>query len=106
MDVCPSRFGHCFPNGKSFEAPFEQPFWLILFGRDEADDVFVEAQRCFIGLHVGNKSIFVIATGGVFDGVFALAHNLHCKAFSAATGTRSIRVIEIESFAIEATFEF
>ena len=72
MDVGPRRLFHREPMPQSFESPFEQPFRLVLFRRDQADDVFVEAGWRDIGFDIRDKTVFVFLICELFD---RAAHN-------------------------------
>ena len=72
---------HLQPGAIGLEAPLEQPFGLVLLGRDEADGVFVEPLGREILLDVGDEAPFVILGQrfaglrvGDGDGV------VHCRA--------------------------
>ena len=54
---------HGEPAAIGFEPPVEHELRLFLFGRNEADDLFVESGRGRVGLNVGDESPLVIAVG-------------------------------------------
>ena len=54
---------HREPAAIGFEPPLEHELRLVLFGGDEADELFVEAGRGRVGLHIGDESPLVVAVG-------------------------------------------
>ena len=69
VDVGPGRLLHGQPVAIGLQAPFEQPFRLVLLGGNQADDVLVQAAGDGIGFDVGDESplIFLIRKG--LDGI-------------------------------------
>ena len=56
------------------EAPFQQPFGLVLLGGNQADDVFAQAAGNGIGFDVGDEAPLIFLVGKCFDGVGGIAH--------------------------------
>src|SRR5262249_5902357 len=59
LELGPIRLGHLPPGAERGEPPFEQPFRLLFFRRDEPDGLFREARRRRLGFDIGNKAVFV-----------------------------------------------
>ena len=76
VDVRPGGLLHGQPVPVGLEAPFQQPLRLVLLGRNQADDVLVQAAGDGIGFDVGDEPplIFLIRKG--FDGVGGIAHRV------------------------------
>src|SRR5690242_2806521 len=53
------RLLHLEPVAISLEPPLEEPFGLVLFRRDEADRVLVQAGRRALGLDLREEAVFV-----------------------------------------------
>jgi hypothetical protein len=47
------------PTLERFQTPIEHPLRLVLLGRDEADDVFVEPRRRQLLFEIGDKAVLV-----------------------------------------------
>ena len=59
VDARPARRLHGQPAAISVKTPFEQPFRLVLFGRDEADNILAEALGGLVGLDIRHEAVFI-----------------------------------------------
>src|SRR5207253_534505 len=64
---------HCLPVAERFQTPLEQPLGLALLRGDEADGLFVQPRRRFVGFDVGDEAVLVLLVGDLFDRV------AHCR---------------------------
>ena len=55
------------PVLEGLETPLQQPFRLVLLGGDPADDIFIQAGGCGIGVDVRNPAVLVLLDGRAFD---------------------------------------
>src|SRR5215469_2704148 len=67
MDVRPFRLLQGEPAAIGLKPPFGQPFGLALLGRDEPDDVLVEALGGLDRFNVGKEAVFVLVDVNLFD---------------------------------------
>ena len=77
VELGPIGLRHLLPGAKRGKAPFEEPFGLVLLGRDEADRLLAEAGRRFVGFDVGDKTVFVALLRKRADGVEGLGCSIH-----------------------------
>src|SRR6266566_4035210 len=59
LHVGPVRLAHPEPVAVGLQAPLQHPFRLALFGRDQPDDVLVQAGRHDLGFDVGDEAVLV-----------------------------------------------
>src|SRR3984893_12271188 len=57
----PARLLHRQPAPVGAEPPFSQPGGLVLFRRNEPDNIFIDTPRGFVGFNVGEKTILIFA---------------------------------------------
>ena len=69
VDVLPGRLGHRQPVTVGLEAPFEEPFGLLLEGGDLAHRLFREARRQGLLLDVGDETELVLLGRQLLDGL-------------------------------------
>ena len=67
LDVGPGGLLHGEPVAIGLQPPLQQPFRLALLGRDQSDDVFVQAGRHRVGIDVGEESVLVFLVGKGLD---------------------------------------
>ena len=93
MHARPVRLRHLPPAAEGGEPPFEHPFRLVLLGRDEADDVFVQALRRALHLDVGDEAVFVLlASAATFSRVSPSADmSASCRRARAMRAQRVCR---------------
>jgi hypothetical protein len=78
LHVRPFRLLHGEPAAIGFEPPLGQPLGLALLGRDEADDVLVEALRGLHRLDIGEEAVLILID---VDRLNAGDGFLHCGHF-------------------------
>ena len=59
----PGRHLHREPVSVGFQPEIQQPFGLVLLGRNQADHVLVQSHRDYIRFNIGGKTVFIIALG-------------------------------------------
>ena len=72
LDVAPMGLFHRQPAAVRFEAPLEHELGLVLFRRDRADNVLVEARRHGVRLDIRDEPV----------GVFAVDQRLNSRTHS------------------------
>src|ERR1039457_4779508 len=74
---------HRHPMPNRLEPPLQHELRLILLGRDQADDVLVQARWRRVGLHVGNEAVLVFLLDQSFDCLRRCAHLKSIKSLHA-----------------------
>jgi len=63
------RFLQFRPVAIRFEPPIEHELGLLLFRRNQTNDVFIQTGRYGIRLDVGDEAVLVLTLGEIFDGM-------------------------------------
>src|ERR1019366_8101573 len=61
-------------EGQPVAVGLEEPGGLVLFGGNQADDIFAKAAGNGIGFDVGDEAPLIFLVGKCFDGVGGIAH--------------------------------
>ena len=79
-DPRPPGLRHGEPAAIGLQPPIEQPIGLVLFRRDEADDVLVEAARRKVHVDVGDEAVLVVPAGRGLDGLGGIGSHGHVSS--------------------------
>ena len=95
----PRRLGHGQPVPIRAEPPFSHPLGLLLFCRDQADDLLVQTGRRRFRFDVGVKAVFVFLFDQAFDGFSCCAHakSFFPRTIRANPVDRDFVVIHLET---------
>lgn len=63
------------------EAELQEPLWLTLLLRDQADGLFAEPLADGLGIDVGGEAIFVIARGDLVDDLIVILHAIKSDTY-------------------------
>ena len=63
------------------EAELQEPLWLTLLLRDQADGLFTEPLADGLGIDVGGEAIFVIARGDLVDDLIVILHAIKSDTY-------------------------
>src|SRR5215475_9912893 len=94
FDLGPFRRRHLAPGAKGLQSPFEQPFRLALFCRDEAHRVLGEAGRRRVGFDIGDEPVFIALLGELADRLLRFergAHRIKSERFRRRHGAAARR---------------
>ena len=84
VDLGPVRFLGLQPGGVGFQPPVEQPLRLVLTGRDQPDDVFVQALGGHVHFDIGRKAPFIAAIGDGLDSFEGFGDGDHVRGLYSA----------------------
>ena len=65
------------------ETELQEPLWLTLLLRDQADGLFAEPLADGLGIDVGGEAIFVIARGDLVDDLIVILHAINMDGYSS-----------------------
>ncbi len=75
FNLCPARFRHGQPVAVGFQPEIQQPFGFVFFGRNIADDVFVQPFRRRFRVNIRFKPVMVRVRNGFQSRNLVLRHS-------------------------------
>src|SRR5690606_23894252 len=77
INASPSWLFHGQPTAIGVQTPFEQPLRLLLLGRNETDNIFIQAFRGLIDFDFSFEAIFVLVHIDLGDLIDRFLHSSH-----------------------------